>query len=142
MKNQFLILTCASLVAIQSAQAAPKIGSWAYILHTARLSNEYLEATIPRYSVSGTTGFKLTAEGILRTESTPLMKQVIYLTEKHRISRYPVISFSSADAGHRLLNSKSGRVRAIQSIAALAGEHKFSGIHLDFEYLPPEDAGN
>jgi spore germination protein YaaH len=53
---------------------------------------------------------------------------------------YPLRSFVSAQGGSRLLNSTSGRARAIQSILSLERESNFPGIHLDFEYLPPEDS--
>jgi spore germination protein len=140
MKNRLFVLSCAFLAAIPSLKAAPKPGAWAYVLHTAPLSKDYLEAAILRHSVIAITGFKLTADGTLRTETTLLMKQVIDMTGRHRISLYPVISFSSPYAGHRLLNSRQARVRAAQSISIVAEERGFSGIHLDFEYLPPEDA--
>lgn len=140
MKSHFIIFLLTALFLIQSANADQKISTWGYIHHSSHLTDNYLETVIPAYSVISITGFRLAADGSLKTEPAILIKRTIALTKKHSIKLYPLISFKSADGGHRLLKSKSARERAIQSIAGLTREHNFSGIHLDFEYLPPEDS--
>jgi spore germination protein YaaH len=140
MKSHFIIFLFTALVLIQSANADQRIKSWGYILHSSNLTDNYLEAVIPAYSVISITGFSLAADGGLKTEPAILIKRTIALTKKHSVKLYPLISFTSADGGRRLLNSKSARARAIQSIAGLTRDDNVAGIHLDFEYLPPGDS--
>jgi spore germination protein len=52
----------------------------------------------------------------------------------------PVVVFSDAAGGSRILREATRRSRAVRELASLAGDASFAGLHLDFEYLPPEDA--
>ena len=140
MKIHFIIFLFAALFLIPSANAAQRTYSWGYILHSSNLTDNYLKTVIPAYSVISITGFRLAADGSLTIDPAALIKRTIALAKKHSVKLYPLISFGSPDGGRRLLNLKSARARAIRGIARLTEEHNFAGIHLDFEYLPPEDS--
>jgi len=46
----------------------------------------------------------------------------------------------SSSEGRALLASAESRKRAVNELAALVGNDCYAGVHLDFEYLPPDDA--
>ena len=106
MKRHFIPVFCLIISIICSAHAGPGPGAWGYILHTSRLSDNYLEAVIPAYSVIAITGFRLAADGSLKTEQNRLIKRTIALTRRHWVSLYPLISFTSPEAGTRLCTIK------------------------------------
>ncbi len=133
-----LILSLFSLP--NSVNPDPGRGAWGYILHTSRHTDSYLEKATSIYSVIAITGFKLASDGSLISTQTGLTIKTIELTRKHSLVLYPLITFSSPDAGRKLLNSKNARARAIRSIAGLVSNGRYAGAHFDFEYLPPEDS--
>jgi spore germination protein YaaH len=140
MKYNLILVFCLTTSLFSSINAGPRTGAWAYILHTSHLTDNYLETTIPAYSAISITGFRLAADGSLKFEQNRLIKHIIGLTRRHSISLYPLVSFTSPEGGKRLLNSKNARARAIRLITELIREYKFAGIHLDFEYLSPENS--
>jgi spore germination protein YaaH len=114
--------------------------SWGYIVHTDKLPDAYLNNVMNRYAVVSITGFILDDSGTLTTPSGSTFDALKALSGKSSASVYPIISFKTPSAGRRLLSSKQAQLRAARNIASCAGKNKFKGIHLDFEYLPPEDA--
>ncbi len=118
-----------------------KPGRWGYILHSSALSDNYLETVIPGYSVICLTGFKIVEGGSITVESPGMFNKIKRISEKNRVTLYPLISFKSASLGHGILNSDTLRRKAARAIAVFARSSGVSGVHLDFEYLPPGDAG-
>lgn len=114
--------------------------TWGYIHHASTLSDEYLEATVPGYDVICLTGFRLTETGPISIESARLLKRIAPIVGKNNATIYPLISFRSAAQGHRILNSPDLSKTAARSIRDLARKNGFSGVHLDFEYLPASDS--
>jgi spore germination protein YaaH len=121
----------------QSKSATPDLPSWGYIYHASALSESYLAEVIPRYNVICLSGYKLTDKGTIRIEPSRTMDAVNKISAGNRVTIYPMISFESAARGHRLLNAGRLRDAAARSIAALASDCGYSGVHIDFEYLPP-----
>jgi spore germination protein YaaH len=124
----------------ESLSEGKKTASWGYLLHTSSMTTAQLDETIGRFDVICITGFKLTDAGTMRIESSRLLKTIASLAKKHHITIYPLISFQSTAQGHRILNSEAFRKKSAKSISEMARINGFTGIHLDFEYLPPEDA--
>lgn len=116
-------------------------GRWGYLANNAGLSDSALETIIPKFTVIAITGFKIGKTGDIAVESPGLLKKIQIAARRHGITLYPVITFSSAAAGRSLLSSALMRDKTAASVSALARKEKFPGIHLDLEYLPPEDAG-
>ncbi len=91
------------------------------------------------YSVIALAGFVLNRDG--RLSRRPVRAgDVSKYAAKEGLRFFPVIAFSSAADGGRLLASDSSRGRAVQTIVECIGEYTSSGVHLDFEYLPPGGA--
>lgn len=143
MKIQRIIL-CGSILSLILftffKDGAARTGSWGYINHASTLSAEYLETTVPEYDVICLTGFRVTDAGTISIESAPLLDRIAPIIGRSNATIYPLISFRSAAQGHRLLNSTDLSEKTARSIRDLAGKNGFSGVHLDFEYLPPSDS--
>jgi len=112
-----------------------------YLVHTAEYSVQYLEKTLPRYSIAALTGFVITKEGTIVIRCRRHLAQLTSIAQHVGITIYPVITFESVSAGRRVLGQTTLAEKTAQNIAAIARQNRFTGIHLDFEYLPPEDAG-
>lgn len=117
-----------------------KTSTWGYLLHTSHMTPALLDETSSRFDVICVTGFKLTNAGTVRVESSALLKTITPMARRHHTTLYPHISFLSAAQGHKILNSEALRKKSARSISAMAHANGFTGIHLDFEYLPPGDA--
>jgi spore germination protein YaaH len=114
--------------------------SWGYIVHSDKLTEDYLQSTFKSYSVVSITGFVLNETGTLSVPTGATYESVRTLSRKTKISMYPLITFKSPATGRRILSSEELRVAAARNIAVCAANNGFHGIHLDFEYLPPGDA--
>lgn len=129
-------LLCMLLLAPLPLRAA----TWGYIYHGSELDRGYLENVLPGYTVLALTGWKLDAGGNLLQEKTPLMGEVLGIAAREHITVYPVITLQSPVAGTQLLQSKEGVARGLTQIREMIRQYGFTGIHLDFEYLPPSYA--
>lgn len=140
------ILICAALIPVfpgndaEADRHAPRNGSWGYVYHASKLSGKYLARTIPRFSVICVSGFTLDAAGRVRIAQADIIHAVRRITAGRGITLYPMVTFRSAAAGRRLLGSVRLSAAAAGSIADLVSRNGYAGVHLDFEYLPPEDA--
>ncbi len=126
-----LILTC------RAAHNEP-VEQWGYVLHTANLSGRYWEETLPRYSVISSTGFTIQHEGALSYNADLLGRGGFALARKQGLTAYPLITFQNTAAGRSVLRSGTARGRAVDEIVSLIEKYDLPGVHLDFEYLPPE----
>lgn len=141
MKKIFLLIILIFFIGFNSeSNTKSKTSSWGYILHTSRLDIRYLETTIPAYDVISITGFMISRKGTLEIESSPMRANIYAIARKHGTKVYPLFSFKSASIGHVVLHSSQLREKAAQSIIDYICKQGFPGIHLDFEYLPPEDS--
>ena len=114
--------------------------SWGYIVHSDKLEDAYLRSIMHTYAIVSITGFILNELGSVDSPSTITYARIKALSGNGTASIYPLISFASPAAGRRILSSGSLREVAARNISALATKNGFIGIHLDFEYLPGEDA--
>jgi spore germination protein YaaH len=142
MKQILYLLASISLLFTNNTGAEEtKPGRWGYLLHSSALTDNYLEAVIPLYTVICMTGFKIGETGGIVIESAGMMNKIKSIASRHRITMYPLVSFRSASQGHRILSSRMLREQTAVKLSDFARSSGFKGIHLDFEYLPPEDAG-
>ncbi len=141
MKVIIVFILSLLLLSQESSADDKKPGRWGYIHHGSSLTDNYLEAVIPGYSVICLTGFKIAESGSVTVEAPGIFKKIKTITEKSRVTLYPLISFKSAVQGHKILNSETLRHKTARAISVFARSSGVSGVHLDFEYLPPEDAG-
>ncbi len=135
----YSVLTILLLSQVLSA-GEKKPGRWGYILHNSSLTDNYLRTVIPGYSVICLTGFNIVEGGAVSIASIGMFDKIKAITDKNGITLYPLISFKSAALGHRILNSETLRHKTAAAISAFARSSGVGGIHLDLEYLPPEDA--
>lgn len=133
-------ITLAFAVGTPARPSAGKISSWGYIYHASKLSDAYLALTVPGFDVICVSGFRLDDTGRVRIESSGMIDKVRRIIGARRTALYPMVSFQSAAQGRRMLASGRLIAAAAGNIAAMARENGFTGVHLDFEYLPPEDA--
>ncbi len=140
--KQMLSLSIAIIVSMIYSSSAndKKPASWGYLLHTSSFTDNYREKIIPLFSVICMTGFKITESGDVFMESAGMTEKIKSMTGKYHVIMYPLISFRTASQGHTILNSSILREKSARSIAAFARSMDFMGIHLDLEYLPPDDA--
>lgn len=113
---------------------------WGYLVHTSTPRAEYLEKALAGYAVVSPTGFRLGYPGTITRENPRLIKSLKALSHRHGFALYPLVSFRSTAQGRMILASEESRDRAALAIADLAQKEDFPGVHLDFEYLPPEDS--
>ncbi len=139
-KSLYLILSISLILVNISLAEDKKPTRWGYILHSSAFTDNYLETVIPHYTVICVTGFKISKTGAITIESTKTLKRLRVIADKHGVVIYPLISFRSATEGHRLLSSRTLREKTAGSIADFARVNSYTGIHLDLEYLPPEDS--
>ncbi|HSV96062.1 MAG TPA: glycosyl hydrolase family 18 protein [Spirochaetota bacterium] len=97
------------------------------------------ERLFREYSVIALAGFAIGGDGRL-VRIPRQAKAVADYATKTGLRYYPVIALSSVRDGVRLLSSDSARARAVVRIIGCIREYATSGVHLDFEYLPPERA--
>ncbi|MBN1496269.1 MAG: hypothetical protein JXA07_05835 [Spirochaetes bacterium] len=141
-----VILKCAVLITVfpdnyaREARPVSRHASWGYVYHASKLSGEYLARTIPRFDVICVSGFTLDAAGRVRIARTGIINAVRTISAGQSKILYPMVTFQSAAAGRRILGSARLSAAAAGSIANLVSRNGYAGVHLDFEYLPPEDA--
>ncbi len=115
---------------------------WAYLTDASfnpAADSTYRESLARNYSALALAGFAVGRDGSLVRRPARARSVADYAAAKG-IRYFPVISFSSVADGTGLLSSDFSRRRAIARITGCIREYSASGIHLDFEYLPPERA--
>jgi spore germination protein YaaH len=90
--------------------------------------------------VISVTGFKIGDDGQLHMASSRQQKEIGELARSSGVQVFPLVTFTSSSDGRKVLTSADSRKRAIAEIAALVRSADYGGVHLDLEYLPPEDA--
>lgn len=142
MKQQFCQLLIFLLIffAHDSHSTDTHEALWGYMVHTDIQQYAYRPDIMDRFSVICFTGFMLHDDGRISTPPGPTLNIIKKLSLKRNVAIYPLISFASAHAGRKILSDASCRKKAVHSIASMSAKHEFCGIHLDFEYLPPEYA--
>ncbi len=113
---------------------------WGYLVHSSAAGGGYLEKALPGYTVVSLTGFRLESPGTITPVRRDILRRLTFLSKRHGFAIYPLISFSSTARGRGILASEESRELAARTISNLAHAEGFPGVHLDFEYLPPEDA--
>ena len=113
---------------------------WGYLLNTPAVSDPFIESAMERYDIIAVTGCAFSGDGRLAIKNAPLLKRLMALSIRKKVTVYPVVSFTSAEQGARLLKDGLSRSRAILDLIRMCGQLKLRGIHLDFEYLPRENA--
>lgn len=99
-----------------------------------------IEAAVKDLNVLSVTGYKLGKEGRVHGPSPEMLAQIESLARKGNVEVLPLVAFTSRSDGRMLLASPVSRKRAVEELAALGRSKVYAGLHLDFEYLPPEDA--
>jgi spore germination protein YaaH len=95
---------------------------------------------LKRFDTVVVTGFKIEATGIVSYRFRGTMGETSRITASSGIILYPLITFKSSGVGHRILNDPSLSEKTCLHIKRLVRDRGFKGVHLDFEYLPPQDA--
>lgn len=116
---------------------------WGYALIESVKSNierKYLEIAVQSLNVLSITGYKVGRDGQLHAPSAEQQRAIASLAGRSALKILPLVTLTSSSEGRKLLASESCRQRAIGNLAALAQDGLYTGLHLDFEYLPPEDA--
>jgi spore germination protein YaaH len=114
--------------------------SWAYLTDASfdpTADATFMEKLFREYSVLALAGFTVGRDGTLVRRPARARSVADYAAGKG-IRFFPVVSFSSIADGAGLLASDFSRRRAIARITGCIREYSASGVHLDFEYLPPE----
>jgi spore germination protein YaaH len=142
MKQLFcqLLIFLLLIFADNSCSGGNKASTWGYLVRGDNLSEAYLQNIMTRFSAICLTGFMLGENERIITPADPILDTIIELSRKKGVTLYPVVSFESVRAGRSILSDEQARKRAARSIAGMADKHGFPGIHLDFEYIPPEYA--
>ena len=139
-KMIFIVLFFFIPTSFSTGEQFPKTKLWGYVFHLSDLPENYLEETLPVFSAVSLTGYSISASGKIICSENRIMKNTIRAAKKNRIRLYPVLSFASVQAGHVILNSTEFRFRLADNIKNFIQKYRYNGIHLDFEYLPPDDA--
>jgi spore germination protein YaaH len=116
---------------------------WGYALIESLKSDterKYLDNAVQSLNVLSITGYKVGRDGQLHAPSAEQQRGIASLAGKSALNILPLVTLTSSSEGRKLLASESSRQRAIANLAALAQDGLYAGLHLDFEYLPPEDA--
>lgn len=116
---------------------------WGYCLRDSiekESQRKYLETTIKDLKVLSITGYKLGKDGQVHGPSREVQGKIASLAGKSGLEVLPLVTFSSSSEGRMLLASPAARKKAKGELAELARSEGYAGLHLDFEYLPPEDA--
>ncbi len=116
---------------------------WGYALIESVKSNievKYLENAVQSLNVLSITGYKVGSDGQLHAPSAEQQRDIASLAGKSALNIQPLVTFKSSSEGRILLSTETARQRAIANLASLAQDGLYVGLHLDFEYLPPEDA--
>lgn len=116
--------------------------SWAYLTDASfdpAVDATFMERLFREYSVLALAGFTVGRDGTLLRRPARARSVADFAAAKG-IRYFPVISFNSVADGAGLLASGFSRRRAIAQITQCVREYSASGVHLDFEYLPPERA--
>lgn len=99
---------------------------------------KYLESAIKSLNVLSVTGFKLTKDGQLHISQPDSQKAIAALAKMNGTEILPLVTLKSSSEGRALLASPKSRKRAVAELTALVGGD-YAWVHLDFEYLPPDD---
>jgi spore germination protein YaaH len=110
---------------------------WGYILSSSGSGYLTPEELFREYAIISMTGFRINRNGILKYRFTSQMKKMVKVSVKTGSDIFPLITFHSAEAGKRVLDSERLSERSIQNIVKLINRYRLNGIHIDFEYLPP-----
>lgn len=85
------------------------------------------------------TGFAVMADGNVRVAVNREKLAHISRSSRARGARmYPLIAPRSVSQGKRLLRSVEARDTAIRNLGRILKVFNFTGLHLDFEYFPPD----
>ncbi len=140
-----IILPAAVLVLLtlripgQPAHDSP--ARWGYLLEgrvSLKEGDAELRERLAGYEVICHTGYMLDRGG--RLVRTPKDRDALKSMLRQTTAYVPMISLRSASEGRVMLASPGARALAARDLAVLLEGEKFKALHLDFEYLPPEDA--
>jgi spore germination protein YaaH len=140
MKLTIQVITLILLLRFMAYADDTKPGRWGYLVQNPALTDNYLEPVMRSYTVLCMTGFKIGKTGDIIVESAAVTDKISSLARKHHVTLYPLVSFTSAALGHRILSSRIMREKTAVKLSNFIRSKGFAGVHLDFEYLPPEDA--
>lgn len=127
----------------QDAPGGRALQEWVYCLAQSierESERPSVEAAAGKVDVLAVTGYKLSQDGHVHGLSQQIRNHLVAVGARSRATMLPVVAFRSSSEGRRLLVSPSARETARGELAALARDGAYAGLHLDFEYLPPEDA--
>lgn len=144
LRHRAIILPAAVLVLALRIPGQPAHDSparWGYLLEGSVSLKEGDAGTRERlagYEVICHTGYVLDRAG--RLVRTPKDRNALKRMLRPTTAYVPMISLRSASEGRAMLASPGARALAARKLAVLLEGEKFKALHLDFEYLPPEDA--
>ncbi len=141
MKLTSQIISLILLFRLMASADDAQPGRWGYLQPGPALTDNYLETVMRHYTVLCMTGFRIGETGDIAVESTGMTNRIRSMAGKRRVTLYPLVSFKSAALGHRILSSRVLREKTAVKLSNFIRSKGFAGVHLDFEYLPPEDAG-
>jgi len=114
--------------------------TWLYVHHSHLPGKITTEKIISRANILSVTGLRLNRNAEILYLDNAAVKYLRKAAREKNIALYPHISFQSSSAGHRVLSIKGLRNKAVKGIIRHLEKHNSDGIHIDFEYLPGNDA--
>ncbi len=111
---------------------------WGYILSSSAPDNGELVKYFRKYTVISMTGFRINRDGALKYRFNSIMRRIVKSGEKTGRDIFPLVTFDSTAAGKRVLGSRRLTGISTGNIVKLIDRYGFKGVHIDFEYLPPE----
>ncbi len=138
-----LVLGASGMASGQSGPGGRSLQKWLYCLAQSierESERPSVEAAAGKVDVLAVTGYGLSQDGRLHGPSRQVRNHVAAMGRRTHAGMYPVVAFRSSSEGRRLLASPVARATALGELAALVRDGAYAGLHLDFEYLPPEDA--
>ncbi|MHC1743237.1 MAG: glycosyl hydrolase family 18 protein [Syntrophobacteraceae bacterium] len=137
-----LLVICAHASGPDGSSGRP-LQRWGYGLMDSLLNASRklaLEESARNFNVLCITGYRLGKDGRIHGPSPRAQGEITSLAAKSTSEIFPLVAFTSSSDGRILLASPVAREKARGELVELARSGIYAGIHLDFEYLPPEDA--
>jgi len=129
---------------VQSETGTPaRAMRWAYLTDSSRgisPSARADERPLNGYTVAALAGFAIDKNGML-VRRPARAGAFAEAADKSGTIFVPLLTFISPAEGALLLQSPAAQMRAVKQIIDCVVSFGAGGVHLDFEYLPPERAG-
>lgn len=131
------------LASAMDGMSGRPLQKWGYALLDSiekESQRQAVESAVKDLNVLSVTGYRLGKDGRIHGPSPQARKKIAALATGNRLDVLPLVAFTSSSEGRMLLASPDARGKAREELVELTRNGVYAGLHLDFEYLPPEDA--